>query len=351
MRITLASSIVVWHSYTTAYGEVAAIEFWSNWPGLFLQLMLPLFFALSGFLVSGSKLRTPSLITFLVLRVIRLFPALAVEVLLSALILGPIVTTAPLRDYFLSRQFATYFGNLVGWVHFYLPGVFTNNPMPGIVNSPLWTLPFELESYLLLSLVVILGAFARGHRILVLFVGATAGVAAYNLYFGINGTPPGGVNGRVLVLCFFAGMLMCLYRNVIPSNGWIALGTAVLSVVLLRNKYTVYLAPIPAAYFTVYLGLLNPKRTIVVNSGDYSYGTYIYAYPIQQTAALLLGVANSWLLNVSIALPVTIIFALMSWHFVEKPFQRVKKMLRAREGREVKTSDTSNVLVDARQAN
>lgn len=327
LRIVLAVAILIFHSYLVAYGWNAAIEFWQRWPGLILQLMLPCFFALSGFLVAGSKLRS-SLPVFLLLRIIRLFPALAVEVLLSALILGPILTTLPLAEYFSQRKFFTYFGNLIGWIHYVLPGVFLNNPFPVTVNSPLWTLPFELESYALLSIIVLLGAFERSWRILMLFVAFTCGIAAYNFSQGIDGAHAGSVDGRVLVLCFFSGMLLFIYRSSIPYNFTLFAVSLFVGIIALSNTYLVYVGPLAAAYITVYLGLRNPRRNFIISSGDYSYGTYIYAFPIQQTIAQALGQSNIWATNVLLALPITIIFALLSWHLVERPFQGLKKKLR-----------------------
>jgi peptidoglycan/LPS O-acetylase OafA/YrhL len=55
-----------------------------------------MFFALSGFLVAGSPERSKTLLTFLGLRAIRIYPALGVEVVLSALLIGTAVTTLPL---------------------------------------------------------------------------------------------------------------------------------------------------------------------------------------------------------------------------------------------------------------
>ena len=71
------------------------------------------FFALSGFLVTGSLGRT-RLHQFVTLRVIRLIPALAVEITLSAVIIGLIFTTLPASEYLTSKGFYAYFLNIVG---------------------------------------------------------------------------------------------------------------------------------------------------------------------------------------------------------------------------------------------
>ncbi len=65
------------------------------------------------------------------LRALRLIPALAVEVTLSALLLGAFFTTLPLGRYLSSPELISYFGNVVGLVHFTLPGVFEHNPAGG----------------------------------------------------------------------------------------------------------------------------------------------------------------------------------------------------------------------------
>jgi hypothetical protein len=46
-------------------------------------------------------------------------------------------------------------------IHFFLPGVFTTNQWPGIVNFRLWTVPYELLCYTLLTALVFLGGLRR----------------------------------------------------------------------------------------------------------------------------------------------------------------------------------------------
>ena len=121
---------------------------------------LPMFFALSGFLVTASALRTRRLIPFLGLRVLRLLPALFVEVTLSAIILGAIFTQLPLSQYYASPMFWSYFLNIIGDIHFFLPEVFTNNNTD-IVNSNLWTLPWELQCYIVMSVMIVTGVVFR----------------------------------------------------------------------------------------------------------------------------------------------------------------------------------------------
>ena len=101
LRLGLSVAVLVWHSILLTAGPAAYSGLWSG-PFRFIPAaILPMFFALSGFLVTGSLMRT-NIHHFLALRAIRLVPALAVEVTLSALILGVAFTTMPLREYFTS---------------------------------------------------------------------------------------------------------------------------------------------------------------------------------------------------------------------------------------------------------
>ena len=103
LRLGLSVAVLVWHSILLTAGPAAYSGLWSG-PFRFIPAaILPMFFALSGFLVTGSLMRT-NIHHFLALRAIRLVPALAVEVTLSALILGVAFTTMPLREYFTSRN-------------------------------------------------------------------------------------------------------------------------------------------------------------------------------------------------------------------------------------------------------
>jgi peptidoglycan/LPS O-acetylase OafA/YrhL len=98
MRLMLALAIVCLHSGITTYGIDVDRAIFANLFRPLIRYILPGFFALSGFLVAGSLIRCKTLFRFLGLRALRIYPALIVEVILSAFILGPIVTTAPLSD-------------------------------------------------------------------------------------------------------------------------------------------------------------------------------------------------------------------------------------------------------------
>ena len=154
LRIALALGVMLWHSLAAVDGNTLAGKDTPAW--LAVYAILPMFFALSGFLVTGSAMRLP-LSQYILNRVFRIVPALGVDILLSALILGPIFTAFTLADYFGGEQFGRYFLNIIGIIHYQLPGVFLDNPLGGVVNGSLWTVPYEILCYVLMSVMIGVG--------------------------------------------------------------------------------------------------------------------------------------------------------------------------------------------------
>jgi peptidoglycan/LPS O-acetylase OafA/YrhL len=330
LRLLLAVMVVALHSVIVSYGQLLEIAFWSSPARPIVRFVLPMFFTLSGFLVAGSLVRSRSLGMFLSLRVIRIFPALSTEVFLSALVLGPLFTVLPLSAYFSSPEFAVYFWNVVGHVHLTLPGVYVANPYPRIINGQLWTVPYELYCYLLLGALSLIGVARR--RILA-FVGGFVVTAAYLAFkLARDGYFPaqtiGPIPGAMLVVCFLFGVGFYLYKDKVPHNAELAGATAVVAGLLVTAvPYGEYVAPIFVSYLTVYLGLLSPRRTFFVEGADYSYGLFLYGYPIQQALAAISPVFHSWALNFGGTIALGLVFASMSWRYIERPALRLRTPL------------------------
>jgi peptidoglycan/LPS O-acetylase OafA/YrhL len=315
LRIGLALAVLVWHSDILSTGSAALYH--ARWGGPFrflLAVILPMFFALSGFLVAGSLART-RLHQFVALRALRLVPALAVEVTLSALILGAFFTTLPLRDYLTSPELSSYLGNIVGLVHFTLPGVFEHNPAARAINSQLWTIPFELECYLSLVLFS-LSTVLRDRRAFVALIVLFSFVATARAFLLDPVSPIGPIPGRALVVSFLAGVSLHLYRDRIPYAPALGLVAGIAAAVMLQCPNTCYLAAFPVAYVTVWLGLMRPPK---IPFGDLSYGVYLFHFPIEQSIVHVFPGVGCWWRLTLIALPPTALCAWLSWSLVEHP--------------------------------
>lgn len=324
MRLALSSAVILSHSFQVIANDLHRIAVWSGPDKAVVGLILPMFFALSGFLVTGSLERNKTLVSFLGLRILRLFPALTVELILSAFVLGLIFTVFPSGKYFHSHLFREYFWNLVGHPHFELPGVFLHNPSGDTVNSQLWTIPFEMKCYIALAVLAVVGIACRPKWLL---GGLVMAQAAFLVQLALR--PPAVYNiafpGEVLVGCFLGGVLLFKFRDKIPLTLTLFIISTVTSMSLLLIPYGYYALSLPAAYMTVYLGTLNFRRDPFLLSGDYSYGLYLYGFPLQQAFVALGPWTYHWWLNFFCVYPVAFGFAALSWWLVEKPILGLKR--------------------------
>jgi peptidoglycan/LPS O-acetylase OafA/YrhL len=285
-----------------------------------------MFFALSGFLVAASLERCRTLLKFLSLRAIRIFPALMVEVIISAFLLGPLVTGVSLSEYFTDPLFFHYLWNLVGHPQFFLPGVFLDNPVPRVVNGQLWTVPFELLCYISLAGLTVLGI--KRYPI----IAPTGSIGLLGAWIGLKvvmhgelAAMPGRVSGAILISCFLAGIAVYFYRMRIAWRPVWGTAALVASLGLLWSAYGEYVAVFPIAYLTVFIGVANPRKILFLKNADYSYGIFIYGFVIQQAVAFWLPGSREWYLNVLISVPAALCLAALSWHFVEKPASELRK--------------------------
>jgi peptidoglycan/LPS O-acetylase OafA/YrhL len=322
LRISLALAVVVVHSVVTSYGSAADKVLWVSPARGVIRLILPMFFALSGYLVSGSFFRTRTVAQFLALRVIRIYPALAVEVLLSALIVGPLLTTVPLETYFHDAKFAWYLFNVTGHIHYELPGVFQSNPYPDKVNEQLWTVPFELICYLTFVALAVLRFRTRSWVAPVLFLAGVVGFLVLRAvkYDGRLPLNPSSLGGPELVLSFLAGVAIHSLGDRLPWRMSLCVMSGALSVFLLQYDPIGEYVCLPfVAYFTVSLGLVNFRRSFLLLGADYSYGVYLYGYVIQQALACVFPWSRVWWINILLSVPLAIGIAAVSWGLVERP--------------------------------
>lgn len=337
LRIALATAIVLNHSFLIVLGSYETPLNYKAF-GVF-EATQPMFFALSGFLISGSAQRL-RLKDFLLNRSIRIVPALAVDIFVSAMLLGPILTTASLQDYFGEPQFSHYFLNIIGFIHYELPGVFDSNPFPHQVNGSLWTVPYEIGCYALMSGLILFGCVKSARLISGTFVGFTL------LYYGLrywfsfhvsplaSGTPIHSYlnnflsdRGNFLYFHFLAGSLVYVLRERIPYSK--VLLTASIAIIATSTfgvfgAATPVVLSIPIAYVTVFIGLQRVPRVPLYSRGDYSYGVYLYAYPLQQ---MLIKKLPGLSIPIHFVLSMVLVtgVAMISWHFVEKPILKVRK--------------------------
>lgn len=299
------------------------------------------FFAISGFLIPASFEKTRSGLVFLWSRALRILPALAVTVGLTVLVLGPAVTTLHVAQYFQRSETYRYLANatLAGtWST--LPGVFEHNPLPGTVNGSLWTLTYEARCYLLILVLGLVNGLRRGP--------VAAGYAFLFGLVGLDGVAPhfaavpgmrdvaqiygdlSKVMDPYLLLYFLAGSTMYVYRSVVPLRRWVAIVAALgaLPPALLGHGFSLWLAS-GGTYVLFYLAA-SPRSPFhkFGKYGDFSYGIYIIAFPLEQLVAFMGHGHLSWGAIFALSYPATLVLAVASWNLVEGPALQLKRLAR-----------------------
>ncbi len=281
-----------------------------------------IFFTISGFLITASWKHNPSLTTFFRNRALRIFPGLFFPVLAGAYILGPLVTSLPVADYFLHPQTHSYLLNLLLITIRPLPGVFTGNPHPNDVNGALWTLPFEFLMYCAVAI-----AGSRG-RFLTLLASTCLWGSGLILFFYLLAYFqhfPSLVPIAIFhMLGFILGALMQRYSKHIPLRPAYALAAFFIAVLgCYKNQPLLYLLTVP--YLTIFCAF---SKAIPLQNwgkyGDFSYGMYIYAVLVQQTLVHLFQHMH-FMLYLLEGFVITLCFAFLSWHLVEKRALWLKK--------------------------
>jgi peptidoglycan/LPS O-acetylase OafA/YrhL len=338
MRVCLAVCVVTWHSFGIAKDGIWLENTRFAW---FLGYgMLFMFFALSGFLIAASAQRL-SLKNFLINRGLRILPALAIEVVLSAFILGLVFTSLTPSAYLSQAETYRYLTNIFGSMNFHLPEVFKNNPVDA-VNWSLWTVPYEYVCYGIMSVFIILGTLRR--PFLILLIAALVVVVGLSLnLLGIEYRQgEGGLLGKIiyffftdrgsrLLVAFMLGIGIYLFRFRIPYNGYIALSAALICIGISAidpvHNYPLanLLASFPLVYLTAYIGVSNVPTLPLFREGDYSYGIYLYGMPIQQMMVSVFPWVTSPLNQLMLAIPAITMFAAFSWHFIERPILNQRK--------------------------
>ena len=166
IRLILATAVIFYHTYPVTMGNAPSISAGRQIAGFAGWWAVDGFFALSGFLVTASWLRRPHLREYLTARALRILPGFYVCLIVTAFAIAPIaiaiqggspknllLSTAPIQ-YVLANSAVFVFKSDVGGTPY---GV----PYPGVWNSSLWTLIFEIGCYLAVAIIGIAGLANR----------------------------------------------------------------------------------------------------------------------------------------------------------------------------------------------
>ena len=279
------------------------------------------FFAISGYLVASSWAADPELWRFAARRFLRIWPAYIVAVVGAALWIRftdprPLASTAAWMYVYKHLMFESFEWNFF-WTQ--------RDPR---LNVSIWTIPFELGCYVAFAL---LAASLRKWWPVVLV--AVGGPLFAWWGFGMATINPSVVSPDMDWVWFGAffgcGAALC---------GLPVLRTPTVSVALIL----IGIAAFATGSQVIGLALAIPPLAILVGTrtwpvlgragrfGDFSYGLYLWAWPVQQIVATHLGVQAGYWSLLLVSLAAATVLAVLSWHLVERWALAVKPSSRTR---------------------
>ena len=290
------------------------------------------FFIISGFLITKSAERSGDVLTFARSRVLRIIPALAVVSVIIALIIAPLLGELSAATYYST---GTVWAGIIEMVTFVDP----YPAWPGFENStavfagdftgPIWTLRFEALAYVMTGALLFVGLHRNKLVTLILTLGATA-LFILDLQTNML-TEMSGTLGSLarFMSCYLYGV--CAYQfasylnlnRMITAAGLIA-GAALLAFGIAHGEIFLNLALAPLIF-----GLAYSKATLptwMTPKTDYSYGLYIFHWPIYQVLLNVFPNAPVFPLLIFAGLPLAFIASGLSWRLIEKPALKLKKV-------------------------
>ena len=336
IRLLLAVSVIFSHSYPLLRGPQSADPRTHDFLFRltlgqfdFAYWAVDCFFILSGFLIVASWERSDGALDYLVRRCLRIYPCFVVTSILCAIVVGP--TFPAHRDsFFADLDVWPFVRGVLTLLPPVLPPVFPDNPMHTIAGS-LWTIQYEFGCYLM---ILVLGACC-GRRLGIALTALTL-LCAVAFHQQLGGRFAFAHTDYVVfgdvwhwprfATCFLAGSLYWVHRARIryTLSGALSVTVALAIATFLRQLGWIF--PLLGGYVIFAVGLhagLGLWR--VTRRQDWSYGTYCFAYPIQQCLVALGGERLTPLSLFALALPITLAVAAVSWNVVEHPALELKK--------------------------
>lgn len=319
IRFLLAAAVIYSHTYPLGgYGREPNVA--NTTVG---TMAVGAFFALSGYLIAGSRMRL-GFRPYVWHRCIRILPAFWVCLIVVAFGFAPLAALGSGERWDLGSGLTYVTANFT--LHINQAGVggtLASSPVAVDWNGSMWTLFYEFVAYL--------GAgFLLSSPIIRRHVGLTVGCALVLMTLlqrvarGTLGITDDFFLHFLWLGCFFlAGMFLWAVSDRLPASPWLAGLSAAALIPIAMFGYFTLLGPLLLAYLLLWVGGAVSTRVLAAN--DVSYGLYIYAFPVQQSLVLanahtVMPPAAFALLSLVLTIPV----AFASWKLIEKPSLRLK---------------------------
>ncbi len=230
LRLMMAIGVIWSHSFALALPQGETIEpisILTNGHYNAGNIAVMVFFAISGFLICESRLKSKSLGSFLGKRVRRIYPGYMAASMIGVFVVVPLFSTA--CDLSLGQIVKTVWENLL--LQNYLPPstVFARNYSTA-VNGSLWSIPFEFGCYLAIAGLGIVGLLRNKWAVSAIIVSCMVARAVFDI---LDKKPGLGIVGKIfgwpylwvfILPCFLMGSLFFLLKDKIPRHPLALLG-------------------------------------------------------------------------------------------------------------------------------
>ena len=342
LRIVFAALVLLDHAFPLGGFNRGSDPMWGWTKGQesFGGLAVVCFFVVSGFLVTRSFVEARSALGYAWKRFLRIMPGFWVCLIVTVALFAPIAylyqhgtVHGYVRGHTDSPLGYLTHNALLSMNQYNVDGLLGSTPYahsgyPQAFDGSLWTLIFEAKCYIGVAALGLLGLYRRSRfSVVALSLALWAIQLKQQLHPGfLKGWPViGDVQMVRLAFVFSLGVLLYLYRDkVVISNSLAAVAFAVLVIGMRTGLYNA-IGEVALAYLCFWLAVRLPMSGFD-RYGDFSYGLYIYAFPVEQLMALF-GVHRLGLVPyVTFSLVVALALAVASWFVVEKPALSLKRL-------------------------
>ncbi len=353
-RLVLASAVIWTHCYWTITGLSGQDEIASVLGVPLSHLAVNGFFFVSGFLICQSLFRQTGPASFATMRFARIWPGLAVCVGLTiaafALLSGR--AGAYLLEPETFRFLARNLTQLVASFDLPAPDAVDQSI---IVNGSLWTIPWELRCYLALGIFYLIPQSWRRQAVLGAVLLSIPGTMIWTVLRDATNVMPDLGSGLLYNIniaarlwgCFAAGAAVWLLKDHVRLHPamvpvlWIA---ALGEYALFATSFLATPAIVITVLICVFIG--GAGRAFSANWPDFSYGIYIYAFPVMVLVQLIWP-QDSHIALAAINFALTVPLAAASWYIVEKPaLSGFRNLLKRRGNRRTATAAPDSARVD-----
>ena len=289
---------------------------------------LSIFFSISGYLIAKSAVTSPSFKNYIWKRFLRIQPMLILVCLVSILVIGPVFSTLSLNEFFKQESTFTYFRNIMPLfgIQFGLPAVFGNNPAESGVNGSLWTLIVEERLYLIIGILFLFKEY--GKALLLILIGILNLLYFVNIvFYGENMIKYFSGQNVFYAIMFlnasFYYLININFKNTKNSFFYLIILAALLllsSLIIIEKSLQIILIPL----LVLSVAHIKGKTNKAGKYGDFTYGIYIFSFPVQQMLIAKNIALNNPLKLFGLTILIVSPLAILCWHLLERKMLLLK---------------------------